>query len=245
MAYNGFKEQFRGRSQENDGGGLVLTPLQNLFCAAEAGVAVTLLTNPIWVLKTRLQLQLGGGVDVNRMKGVEGLRTKSRGSLALQDRYTGMSSAIRSIWRKEGVAGFYRGIWPSLMLVTQGSMQLMAYEALTSVTQQQQHEKDGHAAGAAELSSLQVGAIGACSKLFAVFFTYPLQVARTRLQKRQTFGGEGAKQKTTTGTLSVFRNILYKEGFVGLYKGMIPNLMRTMPQSAITFAVYEKVKSYL
>ena len=89
MAYNGFKAQFRDADQGSKP--RQLSPLQNLACAAEAGVLVTLLTNPIWVLKTRFQLQLGGG-----MKGT--VKGKALGA----DRYAGMSSAAASIWRKEG-----------------------------------------------------------------------------------------------------------------------------------------------
>mmetsp|Transcript_9558 Transcript_9558/g.32991 ORF Transcript_9558/g.32991 Transcript_9558/m.32991 type:complete len:348 (+) Transcript_9558:302-1345(+) len=234
MAYNAFKGQFRsepgvgiGSSSSGPVRHVPLSPLQNLVCAAEAGAMVTLMTNPIWVLKTRLQLQLGGGMKASGAAGVAA------------DRYAGMTSAVRSIWRKEGFAGFYRGVWPSLLLVMQGSVQLMAYEALTAAS------RDLAAGGAAansqaplELSTLQVGAIGACSKLFATFFTYPMQVVRTRLQKRQDGGTAGAPRPTTAGTM---RGILRKEGFAGFYKGMVPNLMRTMPQSAITFAVYEKI----
>jgi len=234
MAYNAFKGQFRsepgvgiGSSSSGPVRHVPLSPLQNLVCAAEAGTMVTLMTNPIWVLKTRLQLQLGGGMKGSGAAGVAA------------DRYAGMTSAVRSIWRKEGFAGFYRGVWPSLLLVMQGSVQLMAYEALTAAS------RDLAAGGEAangqaplELSTLQVGAIGACSKLFATFFTYPMQVVRTRLQKRQDGGAAGAPRPTTAGTM---RGILRKEGFAGFYKGMVPNLMRTMPQSAITFAVYEKI----
>ena len=143
------------------------------------------------------------------------------------------------------MAGLYRGVLPSLLLVAQGSMQLMAYEALTSVSRDLiLPPRDVQ--GGADLSSLHVGAIGACSKLFATFFTYPMQVVRTRLQKRQEHDSAGAgkgnksaaaRAPTTIGTL----RSLYGEGLRGFYRGMVPNLMRTMPQSAITFAVYEKI----
>ena len=33
-----------------------------------------------------------------------------------------------------------------------------------------------------------------------------------------------------------------REGFRGFWKGLMPNLWRVCPQSAVTFAVYEEVK---
>ena len=42
-----------------------------------------------------------------------------------------------------------------------------------------------------------------------------------------------------------FRTILKREGFTGLYKGLVPNLLRVMPQSAVTFLVYETVMRLL
>jgi hypothetical protein len=41
------------------------------------------------------------------------------------------------------------------------------------------------------------------------------------------------------------RTILRREGVGGLYKGLLPNVLRVMPQSAITFLVYEKVMELL
>ncbi len=38
---------------------------------------------------------------------------------------------------------------------------------------------------------------------------------------------------------------MQREGTGGLYKGLVPNVLRVMPQSAITFLVYEKVMQLL
>ena len=41
------------------------------------------------------------------------------------------------------------------------------------------------------------------------------------------------------------RLTLRREGVAGLYKGLVPNVLRVMPQSALTFLVYEKVMQLL
>jgi len=38
---------------------------------------------------------------------------------------------------------------------------------------------------------------------------------------------------------------MQREGIGGFYKGLVPNLMRVAPQSALTFLVYESVMRLL
>lgn len=68
---------------------------------------VCLLTNPVWVIKTRLQLQRSAGW----------LARPGMAAPAAARRYRGVVHAAREIAREEGLQGFYRGIWPSLLLV--------------------------------------------------------------------------------------------------------------------------------
>lgn len=70
---------------------------------------VSLFTNPIWLVKTRLQLQTA----------------KHHSS-----QYSGFSDALKTILREEGFLALYRGIGPGLLLVTHGAIQFTAYEEL-------------------------------------------------------------------------------------------------------------------
>ena len=67
----------------------------------------SLITNPLWVVKTRLQLQRG----LKRAKA--GSRTW--GSSNVQ--YKGLVDGIRRIAKEEGIRGLYRGLGPSLIMV--------------------------------------------------------------------------------------------------------------------------------
>ncbi|KFK28311.1 hypothetical protein AALP_AA8G499900 [Arabis alpina] len=89
--YGRAKERYsRGRDDEK------LSPGLHLASAAEAGGLVCLCTNPIWVVKTRLQLQ----------------------TPLQQTRYSGLLDAFRTIIKEEGPRGLYKGIVPGLVLVS-------------------------------------------------------------------------------------------------------------------------------
>ena len=64
-----------------------------------------------------------------------------------------------------------------------------------------------------------------------------MQVIRARLQQRQQLG-RPVYYKNGWMTLQL---ILRREGFWGLYKGVVPTVLRVMPSSAITLLVYEKL----
>lgn len=63
----------------------------HMFAAADAGILTLVMTNPLWVVKTRLCLQY---MDDKHLP--ETLR------------YNGMIDAIKKIYRTEGVRGLYR-----------------------------------------------------------------------------------------------------------------------------------------
>ena len=81
---------------------------------ADCWLQVSLLTNPVWVIKTRLQLQRSGGLV---SKAARPLRASHLGKPLRAGPYRGFLHAVRQIASEEGWRGFYRGLWPSLLLV--------------------------------------------------------------------------------------------------------------------------------
>ena len=77
---------------------------------------VCCITNPIWVIKTRLQLQRGQGPAVSPR-----LRQSVTHLRAVAGPYRGFVHAVKQIAKEEGVRGFYKGLLPSLLLVSHAS----------------------------------------------------------------------------------------------------------------------------
>lgn len=70
---------------------------------------------------------------------------------------------------------------------------------------------------------------------------YPLDVVKSRVQLRDT---------PPTGTPVQYiarelRNIVVESGWTGLFRGLSPSLLRSIPAAASTFAAYELTREYL
>jgi solute carrier family 25 (mitochondrial folate transporter), member 32 len=78
------------------------------------------------------------------------------------------------------------------------------------------------------------------SKIFATVCTYPYQVVKSRMQVESKYM---QKHYNTVG--STIRTVLNNEGYIGFYKGMGINILRVLPGTCITFAVYEKMSSLM
>lgn len=82
-------------------------PLIHLLAAASAGIATATATNPIWLIKTRMQLQQSH----NRL-------------------YTNSWDCLKKVVRAEGVRGLYKGLSASYLGVAEGTIQWVLYEKL-------------------------------------------------------------------------------------------------------------------
>lgn len=48
-----------------------------------------------------------------------------------------------------------------------------------------------------------------------------------------------------TGMIDVFNRTVQREGYRGLYKGLLPNLLKVVPTASITYLIYEDMKTRL
>ncbi|KAI1962382.1 mitochondrial FAD carrier protein flx1 [Ophidiomyces ophidiicola] len=146
-----------------------LTSLDYFVASGTAGILTAILTNPIWVIKTRM---LSTGAHV-------------------AGAYSSMTHGVREIYQTEGARGFYRGMVPALFGVGHGALQFMAYEQLK---QYRTRSSSSSSSGTAPLGNMDYVVLSGASKLFAGSVTYPYQVLRARLQTYDaagTYGGLG------------------------------------------------------
>ncbi|KJA22815.1 hypothetical protein HYPSUDRAFT_164106 [Hypholoma sublateritium FD-334 SS-4] len=176
----------------------------HLAAAAAAGIATGTATNPIWVVKTRLQLAQSGGAVLD-------------GSVA----------CVRRILREEGVRGFYKGLSASYLGVTEGTIQWVLYERLKALSAAA--TADGTVARWAGM----LGSAGA-AKFVASLITYPHEVLRTRLRQPRVNG-----VLKYHGLVQTLRLVVAEEGARTLYSGLSAHLMRTVPNAAVMYSIYE------
>ncbi|KAK9239338.1 mitochondrial carrier domain-containing protein [Lipomyces kononenkoae] len=187
-----------------------------MLSAGTSGCLTALLTNPIWVLKTRI------------------LSTNS----TVGGAYKGTLDGLHMIWRYEGLRGFYRGFLPSLIGVGHGAIQLVFYEELKSWYVTGTTAATGQKGNMNELSTLQYITFSAASKVGASLIMYPYQVIRSRLQRYDA-------DNVYLSMMDVIKKTSKQEGIFGFYKGLLPNLFRVVPATCVTFVVYENTRSYL
>jgi solute carrier family 25 folate transporter 32 len=145
--------------------------------AVEAGTIMVALTNPIWLVKTRMQLQLrqttaGAAAEASpaavAAAGAPSLGGGggSGGGGAAHRPYRSFADALTTIVKEEGPLALYKGSLPALLLVSHGAAQFVVYEAL----------KAEAASRKWSLGTAGVLAMGAASKIVASVATYPFQV---------------------------------------------------------------------
>ncbi|GBF90258.1 hypothetical protein Rsub_03391 [Raphidocelis subcapitata] len=189
------------------------TPKVHMAAAAGAGVATLVVTNPLWVVKTRLQTQ-----HLNLSYGRAG---------HVRAAYTGTFNALSRIAREEGLTGLYSGLAPSMAGICHVAIQFPLYEAAKVRAAARRGVRPD------ELDAAELVATSAASKMVASTVTYPHEVIRSYMH----VSGSGP----LAGLSEAVRTIYREDGARGFYRGCGTNLLRTTPAAALTFTSFELI----
>ncbi|KXZ47058.1 hypothetical protein GPECTOR_38g295 [Gonium pectorale] len=160
--------------------------------------------------------------------------------------YAGILHAAYRIRRYEGVAAFYRGLTPSMIgILPFAGVDIALFEVFKDKLYERYDGRPPH---------MGIVVAGMLSSSIAQVVSYPLALVRTRLQAQAVHmhdvrghgsGPGAAGQLKYRGMTDVFRKTLAHEGVRGLYKGLVPNLLKLAPAAGIGWYVFEETKLVL
>jgi solute carrier family 25 phosphate transporter 23/24/25/41 len=158
---------------------------------------------------------------------------KTRLALADKKYYTGIFDCLRKIIKYEGYRSLYKG-WgaSSLGIIPYASVDLAVFYFL----------KEKYVSKFDKQPNVGVLlTMGGFSGALGQFFAYPFALVRTRLQSQ----GMIHRPVIYNGIVDCLVKTIKNEGYSGLYKGLLPNYLKSIPAVSITYAVFEKSKHFL
>ncbi|KAJ3374454.1 mitochondrial thiamine pyrophosphate transporter [Allomyces arbusculus] len=185
---------------------------QKYIAGAAAGTIATVASYPFDLMRTRFAIQASGQAKV----------------------YPSVLRAISSIYRADGLRGFYSGLGPSItQIVPYMGLTFGAYESLKLLY----------------LTHLPTSfhpwepmLCGALAGTLAKLGVYPFDTVRKRVQvvRGPTHAYVLAVATArTTSAVHVALDMARREGVRAFYRGLVPGLVKAGPSSAVTFWAYE------
>lgn len=198
--------------------GADLTPVGRLICGGFAGITSVTFTYPLDIVRTRLSIQTASFASLKKTEG----------------KPPGMWPTMVMMYKTEGgIVGLYKGILPTVAGVAPYvGLNFMVYEAVR-----------GYFTSPGEKNPpwYRKLAAGAISGAVAQTCTYPFDVLRRRFQVN-AMAGMGYQYTSISGAIS---SIIKAEGFRGLYKGLVPNLLKVAPSMASSWLSFEMTRDFL
>lgn len=151
--------------------------------------------------------------------------------ITLGGEYHNLVHCMSATVSKEGPRALYRGMLASLIgIVPYSGVDLTVFSLLKEAYERRFPTR--------EPGLFTLLLCGAVSTTVGQVVSYPLQLVRTRLQAQ----GMPGRPILYDGILDCIMKTLARDGVRGLYKGLAPNFMKSVPAMAISYATYELSK---
>jgi adenine nucleotide transporter 17 len=168
-----------------------LTTVESMIAGAIAGSATVLMTNPIWVVNTRM--------TARKSESHEGVLPGAKPTKAPSTLGT-----VAALVKEEGFSALFRGVLPALVLVINPILQYTIFEQLKNMVERRR-----------KVTGRDVFLLGALGKLLATSITYPYITVKSRAHVAKKVEGKAE------GMMESLKRIVREEGVEGLYKGML------------------------
>lgn len=213
-----------------------LDVVRRLTAGALAGIASVVSTYPLDLVRSRISIASASMYSEAKSAAAEKQSPEAlrRQIAEAQKRIPGIWEMTLKVYREEGgIRGLYRGCVPtSVGVAPYVALNFFFYE----VARKRITPPDG-----GDPSALAKLACGALAGSISQTLTYPLDVLRRRMQVAGMKDSRlGYHDKNA---IDAIRNIIRADGFVGLYRGLLPNLLKVAPSIGTSFLTYEAVRA--
>ncbi|OBA26185.1 mitochondrial carrier [Hanseniaspora valbyensis NRRL Y-1626] len=203
-------------------------PLGNYLCGGIAGCMAQLFVYPIDTIKYRMQC--------------ENVRFASYNS----PQHNNLKKIVTEAYKQHGgIKAFYRGLPAGLAgMFPYAAIDLGTFNLLKNIASQYyfpEEYNDNEQLQQHHLPNMVLLPLGAISGSIGASIVYPVNLLRTRLQAQGTF----AHPHRYNGFFDCCAKTVTREGVKGLYKGLLPNLVKVCPSVAISYFCYENFKRLL
>lgn len=198
-------------------------PLHKFLAGAVAGTTACLACYPLDLVRTRLTTELEG-----------------------HEHYKGIRDVFQKVYQAEGIAGFYSGVGPTLLVaVPNFAISYTVYGTLKEYTLDDDlfynlRRLDADS-GEPKLGFLLTVGCGALSGILATLVTFPMDTIRRRMQIQSLH--VPPDQRLTS--YQQLHRLVTREGLTSLYRGLTPEILKVIPMVGTMFTVYEFAKDNL
>ncbi|VFV44653.1 solute carrier family 25 member [Lynx pardinus] len=212
-----------------------VTPLQQMFASGTGAILTSLMVTPLDVVKIRLQAQRNpfskgkcfvysnGLMDHLCVCEEEG----NRAWYKKPGRFQGTLDAFLKIIRNEGIKSLWSGLPPTLVMAVPATViYFTCYDQLTYFLKSKLGENESHIPIVA----------GILARFGAVTVISPLELIRTKMQSKK-FSYEELHR-------FISRKVS-EDGWISLWRGWAPTVLRDVPFSALYWYNYEVLKKWL
>lgn len=230
-----------------------ITPTQQMLSSCFGALTTSVMVTPLDVVKIRLQAQQNvmpsqrcfiycNGLMDHCIICVNG-QVRAAGNLLKEQWYkrpghfTGTMDAFIKIVKTEGVGSLWSGLSPTLVLAVPATVvYFTTYEQLRLFIKDKQLAAKGDSFLGRQPLWISALAAGAIARTFAVTLVSPLELIRTKMQSKKL-----SHQEVRVAV----QRLVQSQGWLSLWQGLSPSLLRDVPFSAFYWACYETYKTYL
>jgi solute carrier family 25 citrate transporter 1 len=234
MGYETTKACLKSVRRGDDDDQQTLVVLENVLTGIVAQALAGIAYTPVDVVKERMQVSSVLPTHLKTNNGVD---------------YRNALDAVRTILKNEGVKnGLMRGYWAqNFVWWPWSACYFAAYEkGLEMFRRTKSNAKEEGEEGEEEeyyryVSPHAASAFTAAT--CATILTHPLDLCKTRVQTMTSSSSSSSNSVAEKLTMRrVFTDVVRREGFFALYRGVWARILSVAPGSAISFYAYESIR---